>query len=597
MTPYAPFVMMARPAKVTIADYWTAWTGVDESKVGTVDIVSFVRDSLFRYNEVTDILSCINQEKSFLFDKVNQILYVHFEHNELIFTGLYSYGIYYGFSSKSVVYIDDIEYLPVIKNNPKINQSQDFSGYKKLTFNKTNLELNNLDGQFDSMIDLNIYGNTVKILYIEDSQIQNDNVYTGAITPLSTFYIDKYSPGLQSIKFVLQDMRKSMSVKIPRNLYTSTQYPNIEDSVKSKVIPFLWGQVREAAALPTNGKLTSSNIVFRVAEILTSLGTVWFLDNEIWTQKTPLSVDLPNGSFTMLSSACRNASGGILKCKVINPIGIVINYTSDIIVDINERFLGVPFTSSNYDRDEWTREESRLSTGGYLLDSQKDSYDAICDVQNGSILGFRYEFNFDGKRTIRIDDFDRPVNRIINNVDIFNINQLEVENDTSYVFGEIKVNYSNSYYDKSKFSIIDSSNLESVKNKFKKQDQGEFDTILISEELSIIRAANDAEKYKDVRPILQLELFGFEFFDLRIYDIVDIEITGGFVDLENNTITGRKFYGIKRCQILGINPDENTGVNTIDFVIIRDYDYDTLELTNDGDYIITNDGFNIAYNK
>jgi len=123
MTPYAPFVMMARPAKVTIDNYWTTWTGIDESKVGTVEIISFARNAVFKYSEMIDLESCLNQEKSFIFDKINQILYVHFEHNESIFTGAYSYGLFFGYSSKSVIYIEDIEYLPLIKNNPQINQS------------------------------------------------------------------------------------------------------------------------------------------------------------------------------------------------------------------------------------------------------------------------------------------------------------------------------------------------------------------------------------------------------------------------------------------------------------------------------------------
>jgi hypothetical protein len=598
MTPYAPFVMMARPAKVTIADYWTAWAGIDESKVGTVDIVSFARNSLFKYNEVTDLLSCLSQEKSFVFDKINQILYVHFEHNESIYTGTYSYGLFFGYSSKSVIYIEDIEYLPLIRNEVSISQSQDFEGYDKLKLINPTLELDNTNGDCDSLISLKIHGNTVKILNIDDKFITDDNVYIGEINPLVTTYIDDYTISQQKIRLSLKDMRTSMNVKIPRNLFTSSDYPNIDDNSKSKVIPFLWGKVREALAIPTNGKLVSQPVVYRVAQILTNIGTVWTLDNDVWTQRTPTSMDLPNGSFTLSSANSHNSSGAILKCKLIDPIGVHINYTSDIIVDIEERFRGVPFTNSNYDQDEWAKEEVSLSTGGMLLDSQVDSFEAIRQVQSGSIKGFRYEFNSDGKRTIRIDNYDRPISWEIHNFDMLESDNLEVLNDPSNTYAEIKINYNKSYYSKDYFSHINDDNMQNSISQYKQQVQGEFDTILNTESLAIERSNNDVQKYSDVRPILSgLKISGIEFFKIRIYDMANIEITKEFVDLDNNFIAGRKFYGIKKCQIIGINPVESNGINIIDALIVGDYEYDTMMITNIGDYITTNDGLNIKMHK
>lgn len=598
MVPCSPFVACINVANYSIASYWKTWTGIDESKTGTLNITSFVRDSLYRYSKVDTLLDCIADEQTLYFDIVNQVLYVHFEHGYNIYGNNYSYGLFFGYSNKTVFYLDNIEYLPLIQNSPKVSASQDFNGYDKLTFQNTSLDLLNIDGALDILLNLDIYGNTVNILFVNEYLLTIGNIYSGPVIPLASYFIEDYTMTMQETVLSLQDLRKSLTTKIPRNLFSDSQYTNISDDTNGKPMPFLYGQVREIPAYVTNGKITSGNVEYRASEFLTQLsldGKVYIQNGDVWTAVTPVSVDLANGSFVVSAANARNGQTP-LKCKLVGPIGLAINYTSDIIKDINDRFLGIPFTSSNYDLDEWTREEKQLSSGGILFDKLIDSYEAFRVIQNGSIKGFRYEFNQSGKRTIRIDDFSRPVSFNISNVDILNIDEIEVNNDPQYVFGEIQVGYSKSYIDGNYQHYLDNSMIDSVRTKFKQQIRATPDTILYSKANAIQRASNDVAKYSEIRPINKFELYGREYFNIRIYDLVNIEITRGFVDLERNLINGRPFYGIKKCQVISIDPRDETGVNTIEAVIIGDYEFDTLLITNEADYIETNDGYQIALN-
>jgi hypothetical protein len=598
MIPHLPFVMKVNVSNYSIASYWKTWTGIDESKSGAVNITSFVRDSLYRYSKVESVNDCFTDEQTFYFDIATQILYVHFEHLFHIYGNNYSYGLFFGYSNKTVFYLDNIEYLPLIQNSPKVSSSQDFNGYDKLTFQNSSLELLNLDGILDQLLTLDIYGNTVNILFVDEYLLTIGNIYGGPVLPLASFFIEDYTISNQQIQLSLQDLRKSLTTKIPRNLFNDTQYPNIEDGNNGKSIPFLYGQVREIPAYVTNGKVTSGNVTYRAAEFLTQLsldGNVFVKNGDIWAAVTPISIDLSTGSFTLSAASARNGETP-LKCKIVGPIGFVINYTSDIIKDINSRFLGIPFTSSNYNLDEWTNEESQLTSGGILFEKLTDSYEAFRIVQNESVKGFRYEFNSSGKRTIRIDDFNRIVSRNISNVDILNIDDIEVENDPQYVFAEIQIGYSKSYFDNEYQQYLDNSRLDSVRTKFKQQIRYTPNTILVNKTNAILRANNDVDKYSEIRPINKFQLFGREYFDIRIYDIVNIEITRGFVDLERNIIKGRQFYGIKKCQVIKIDPRDESGINYIGAVIIGDYDFDVLLITQEADYIQTNDGYEIAFN-
>lgn len=569
-TAYLPFVSMCNVNYKTIADYWKTWTGVNEETDKKSGVSSVTREYINIYSETSSIIDCANAEKSFYFDFQDQVLYVHYEHNYDYFLSYYSYGVFFGYSDKSVVYIDDIEYLPHIMNSPGIRQYQDFQEYKKLTFSESTIEINNLDGANDSLIHEDIYGNVIKILVIDDDLIIDDNGTASDCLPISSYTIGDYEISQKSISIKMTDMRLLSSFSIPPDVFSIESYPNIDDGLIGQPIPVLYGTIRIAKAICVTGALESGNDSFRVCELLTILSSsnIQVLIDKTWTSVNPVSIDLSTGSFVLSRYNARGDQDGVRDCRVLNPTGITINYTNDIIRDINERYSNIAFNSSNYDVAEWASEEIHLSSGGIIFEEKIDSYDAIRMVQNGSLRGFRYEFNKYGKRTIRIDDHNRTPVMTINNCDILDIDNISVFNSPEYVYAEILVKYSKDYNGGDHITVLNDANKNNVIKKFKRNNRVEIESILNNKNDAITCASFLASKYSGVRPIFSAILVGKEYFDLRIYDIVNIEITKGYTDIDTNTVIGRKFYGIKKCQIIGVDLNLKKNSNKISAIII-----------------------------
>jgi len=339
-----PFVYELRPGFLSLAPFWTSTFGApDESRAYTIVVKSFIRDYDIKYNEVNNYNDCVAQEGSFFWDNTNQVLYVHFEHSHEGWTATYQYGTYFGFSDKQLIYLDGQEYLPLIDSAPSIRQSQDIINYDRLSFINGSLTLNNrsrrlegtISGQIDSFIGSDIYNNDVFLYYLDDSLVSaSDEASISDLVPLAAFYIEDYDISLKQISIKLQDKRKAQNITIPSEKFNSTDYPNIGDEAGG-VIPLMYGQVREARAIPTNGDTTSGDVTYRVALLLTALGTVQVYIDKVWTTVSVSSSSLSTGEFTLTSANGRDSSGAVRDCRVLLPTGISITYTSDIIVDLN----------------------------------------------------------------------------------------------------------------------------------------------------------------------------------------------------------------------------------------------------------------------
>lgn len=591
-SPVAPYVYQSMPGAFQLASFWTSTFGAaDESSDTIIFVNSFVRAFTGRYDSVVDLATCLITEASFFWDNENQILYNHFEHDQQGYTDVYQYGDAIGLSDSDVVYIDDLEYLPLITGVPSIAQQQDLVNYDQLAFINGSASMRNLEGILDFFITANIFGNDAFLYYLDEENITfPGNATRDDLLRLAAFYIDNRGFSLTEFTVDLQDIRKNSNADV-LDTFSITDYPDIGD-IAGDVIPIMHGQVREAKAIPTNGDTTSGTVDFRVAILLTVIGTVQVDIDGIWTTKTPDSISLTTGEFVLSEANGRDASGAIRDCRLLLPTGIEITYTSDMIIDLNQRVIGASFNNSNYDVTEWQQEETSLSSGGWVFDEQIKLFDAIKLVQNGSVIGFRYEIKPDGRRTIRIDNPNR--NRIgrVESVDFQNRSELPVATDAELVFAEIRIEYSKSF-NSGKFLSVDNNDFsEIVKENNKQQNRNTSETMLNNETDANTRALNDATRFSVVPEILSGDLMGKEFLDLRIFDMLDIEITPGFADADNDTIVGREYYGFKKCKVIAIDPDSKNIVNNVKFQLIGAPD---LALVSDDELVfVTDDGLQLV---
>lgn len=243
-----------------------------------------------------------------------------------------------------------------------------------------------------------------------------------------------------------------------------------------------------------------------------------------------------------------------------------------IIKALNLRYLGVQYTDTEYGKTEWEASEAGLSTIGIFLDSQVELYEAIRKIQAGANIGFRYEFNSAGQRTMRLDDWEASPTFRIAVEDIINIDDMEIETDPIILAATIKLNYAKDYTGETKdLSVIDSSQAKAVRLAYAQDPQLEFDSLLQTQVLAAASALAKAEKYGVARKMLTLTVMGHEFLALRIYDIGIVEATPAGYDMDSSEIMGtRKWAGVWKAIVLDINPDPVSEKNTLKLALIED---------------------------
>jgi hypothetical protein len=243
----------------------------------------------------------------------------------------------------------------------------------------------------------------------------------------------------------------------------------------------------------------------------------------------------------------------------------------DVITDLNLRYLGVQYIAGEYDTTEWAAAKAALSNIGIYIDSQTELYELIRKLQGGANVGFRYEFEADGERTARVDDWERDSSFHIAREDIANIEDVEVTTDSDLLAATVKVNYGHDYAEDEDLSVIDTSKKTAVQLSYRQEPQLEFDTLLQTQELAAACALLKAEKYSTARMIATVKVMGSSLLSLRIYDTGIIELVPIGYDQDAATIIGsRRWVGVWRAIILGINPDISTETNDVTLALIED---------------------------
>jgi hypothetical protein len=565
-----PFVFVALPSTWSTGAYWTTAFGAPaESVSGTINITSFVRDSVNVYSSVLSVADCRLIEQSFYWDNAAQTLYVHLEHEQGIASPSFKYGKTFGYCNKKACYIGGIFYAPIVKSVPNLAQKQDLVAYDKLSFLSGNVVLDNVGGDVDEILTESFFGYQCFIAHLDDDE--RDDYERTEIQYLAALYVEDFSASKSEVSLKVQDRRKASNIKIPNVLFTAAAYPNIADNEVGKPIPLAFGLIRSAPAVCTNGKTVSGAVSLRVALAITNVGTVQVKIGEVWTTVATASTDLPNGSFTLASGTGRDGSGNIYECRLLAFTGTAVVHASDIIKALNLQYLSVLYVESEYDLAEWTEAEAQLSTVGLFLNKQVELFEAIRQIQSGANVGFRYEYKSDGRRTIRIDDFERAAVARICVEDIEDIREIGFETDSALLAASVKINYAKDYSGDEFLSAVDASLLALVLETYRLAPQIEFDTLLTTAVAAAARALADLTKYSIIRNMLSVPVMGSEFLGLRIYDVVEIEATAGFVDADYGTVVAdRPWLGCWRAQVLSVDPDLDGLKNKVGLILIEE---------------------------
>jgi len=149
-----------------------------------------------------------------------------------------------------------------------------------------------------------------------------------------------------------------------------------------------------------------AGIIFRWATLCTSIYQVYTIKDEILTSVSHNNFNA-GGTFTLADADAYKdgvTTKGLLKVFVTGRMRDYDN-PADIIADLNDRVMGVPYNTSNYDTTEWEAESADLADISLYMDNSQKVYEWISTIQSGTNFGFRYEDR--DKITLRLDNPDR----------------------------------------------------------------------------------------------------------------------------------------------------------------------------------------------
>ena len=548
----SPFVVMSYPAKRTTASWWTDTFGADgDDSELRMNISSIIQNPNVIYTRSTNLPDCLAQPLSFFWDSVNQILYLHLSLNIIPSVDSFASGVTSGFTNRGVAYIDDLLYKPLLKSIPSIAQQADLKEYSQLAFISGSIELDNTEGQFDDIIDDAIHGNDVFLYYMQ-SDPSRFRYTRSELDAIAALYIENYRFSLPRFNLDIQDKRKSANSKL------------LSLDADGKPVPLMYGPIRIAEAKVSDD--TGIPVVYKLAPHMTNLGTVQCLGDFGWATVSPISYDLEAGTFTVSAIYARSPgnglgedTGSVLECRLLNPIGIANTSAADVIRDINQRILGIEYTSSNYDLANWAIAEGKLSPIGVIFTSQMEAYAAIAKIQNNCNLGFRYDIDPEGKRRIIFDDWDAAAIKHISWADIKDNLTLGVKSDSTLLAGTIIVKYDRDYIDDAWLTYTDETAKEQVVSLYRQNPTLEVETYLLSEEAAQERASFAVRHFSRVLTTAEITLNGNQWYGLQIYDMIELELK----------TERRAYFGTWKAQVIEVDPSLDELETKISAVLIE----------------------------
>jgi len=595
-------------APTLLDSYFTTIFGAeDDTDKEILNIKGCIVDYENVYSMQTSITDCEDNEESFYYDIANQTFYIHLEHTLNPYTARIEYGKVYGFTNDKIRNFYGIDYIPLIKSIPKYSLKVDPLRYTKqafyggdVIFDNTPITGQSNDGTFDSNVEFT--GNDIFLLCGE-----NDDGYDDLIL-IANNYIENTIISMQEIRAITKDKREQQSKKIPVAIFDDTTFPDIDPDLIGDIMPDCYGRKYGIPGICIDSE-QAGNKEFHFASVIQAApAPVFYIEIDgVWTITAPSATDYANGRATFAIADIHKDGDNTKGINKVMCVGYFrpFNNPGDIIADMNDSFLNISYNSSNYNTTEWEDEKQYLENVGLYMDEQKDIWEWIELLQNGSTVGFQYLW-VDGKRTLRLDNPNRPITDTIYAVEILNNDTLEFDNNEDFFATDVIINYRKNE-ESGDFSRFENNDYhEEVMAEHRKNEQYDTESLLYTESQAEDKSIIIMEDLKKERPIGKIRLFGKVHFEKLLFDIiypelsypgekigsesVDLYIEGDIgedtyletddtdVDVYVDTdytkrdiiINGREYLGWDRYQIIGLFPDFNTGHIDVE---IRQRDY------------------------
>ena len=576
-----PFVVRFRfwygAANEDIASFWSDTFGVTEPLTTETVITGVVYKDTTNYSAKDSLADCLLDDQSYYWDQDNQILYIHYNHDHRIDTNSlnFGYGISIGLTDDKLRYFENRPFMPFLVDFPQIEVSVDKFNYDQMSFIVDTITMDNRTGFFNQFKDTPIYGNKVLIKTGEEGDEYAD------LTERAVYFVDDYNFSATNFTLDIQDVRKTASAQVPNKILSVADYPNLGDTAIGKTIPFAYtpsaGFTRDVPGLLVNEAALDGTIKpdFVFLEVLVGAVDadieVFVKDaDDVWVEQT--SGVTPNWSTGVITvNGAETLSGSTYSAFPVkaNVRGVDNTYASDIIKDMNERFLGFNYDTSNYFTDEWEQEQEYLEPISLFMGATKDIYEWMREIQSLSSIGFRYTNTANNKRTIRVDNPNRDSVFAVQAVQVRNPEEVVAESNREDVYNKIYIGYNESVLNKTADRVENIDYFVESFATYKIESLYNKTSGLLTQVLAEQRALLQAEDYYAIHKVFEVELLGSQFLDLKIYDIIEVNIslqTKEITWTESGIVTatfGDEYFGLVRGQIISTRPNYALQTNTI----------------------------------
>ena len=465
------FVRLA-PGVVTVTDdhgvtgYFQNTTVDDGLDIGSV----IVRD--VNYIRVASIEELRIQRRAFYYDNSTTDLYIHFElsRKPLNFRWLdyLNIGAVTGYCNavddqrEDRNIYDNIEYLPRLRSVPSLKKKKDKLFFGLVSFGGGNVEFDNTDGFFDSFRDLNIYRQACRV-YVGFGGYERQEfkqVFQG--------FVDNYNWDFGKFVVKLADPRKALSNPLPIHRLTKTDWPTLGDGEEDEYKPIIYGYVRGAKAIPLNED--GDNNLFLIADTywhnLTEVHNVYvdgtLLSEENW------SVTLSEGTLSIPSFSSGDVTVDVTGADVHNA-GLVVQ-------DLLQKYSGIEFIDSNFNRPEFNRVKSTARTVGLYIDDTSKVIDQIekCCVANDMI----FLVQDDGRLSMRTYVENRVPAATVYSDEQMTFPSVKI-NEGEFL-SEVLIKYNKHHEDDKWYKYKNDSYIEEVVSRYNAEQSDSFETVLVN---------------------------------------------------------------------------------------------------------------------
>jgi hypothetical protein len=568
-----------------------------------------------RRSSIAEVRAC---EHSFYQDKDAGMVYFHNpDHNPTWMYYLPSSNVVIGLSTDKLLSIDDVLYSPGALSMPAVKDEADDLEYSKMKFKTASYNLINTKGEYDDA--MSFFGNefAIKHSLFPYTEAMLDYVY----------FISNVKIKLDKTALSLSDKRSRLAYKIPNEEFTEEEYPFGESDSCNQ--GNLWGKTKQDAyghcinvpAVCVNAAQTeAASRTFRVARRITTLDKVEVkmtqpvnddgdFQGETWTDQTGNAhIDNGAGTFTMLDEYCMPGKSSQSEWPEVYEVRVTGTFHPasaplDVLRVLFTEYCGMDWTDYNFNCAEMEAELGHADvnkTIGALFDKPIDIYAAIEQLQTASIAGWRLKTS--GRQfTARRDDNDRAPWGIVGTLDATNLDEVEIDLNATNYATIIDVSYAKNYAEDDEAQhMIDDSKRQEIIKLYKIDKTYSANSLLKNQTDAAEKAKKLATHFSKPRQMINnIVLFGVKWLTLRVYDIVEIDLTA---DAKEDAIesriartrdygTGniiapscvkeryaiatrrqrelkRNFGGVIKCKVMSVNIDLNACTNTIDALFV-----------------------------